>query len=40
MNFQQVGDNSMEYVAVGSWKNGTLNLHRKGQKISTKLNVN
>ena len=35
MNFQQVGNNSMEYVAVGTWNNGTLNLHRKGEKIST-----
>ena len=34
MNFQRVGNNSMEYVAVGSWNNGTLNLHRKGQQIS------
>ena len=35
MNFQQVANNSMEYVAVGTWNNGTLNLHREGEKIST-----
>eukprot|EP00090_Calanus_glacialis_P014753 TRINITY_DN23618_c0_g1_i1.p1 TRINITY_DN23618_c0_g1~~TRINITY_DN23618_c0_g1_i1.p1 ORF type:complete len:691 (-),score=130.24 TRINITY_DN23618_c0_g1_i1:169-2037(-) len=38
MNFQQVGNNSMEYVAVGTWNNGTLNLHSPVQfhPLSTK----
>ena len=28
MNYQVVDGKAREYVAVGTWNNGTLNLHR------------
>ena len=31
MNFQQLDNRSMEYVTVGSWNNGTLNLNKPVQ---------